>query len=96
MLSLLFQYIWGQATPGDATGLLPDKFKRMYKTPKGRGSLSGCPSYFQRSARDLHHPKEVQYDEYDGDNDQNMDPTACLWESWTYVPTEKAEQPQYY
>jgi hypothetical protein len=37
----------------------------------------------------------MQYDEYDGDNDQNMDPTACLRKPWTYVPTEKAEQPQY-
>jgi hypothetical protein len=35
MLSLLFQYIWGQAKPGDATGLLPDKIKRVFKTPKG-------------------------------------------------------------
>ncbi len=34
MLSLPFQYIWGQAIPGDATGLLPDKFKRVLKTPK--------------------------------------------------------------
>jgi hypothetical protein len=35
----------------------------------------------------------VQYDEYDGDNDQKVNPTAGLWEVWTYVPTEKAEQP---
>jgi hypothetical protein len=42
----------------------------------------------------LHHPKEVQDDENDGDNDQNVNPTTCLWESWAYVPTEKAEQPQ--
>ncbi len=34
MLSLLFQYVWGQAKPGDATGLLPNKFKRAFKTPK--------------------------------------------------------------
>jgi hypothetical protein len=25
-----------------------------------------------------------------------MDPTACARDPWTYVPTEKAEQPQYY
>jgi hypothetical protein len=25
-----------------------------------------------------------------------MNPAACLREAWTYVPTEKAEQPQYY
>ena len=35
MLSLLFQYIWGQAKQSDAAGLLPDKFKRMFETPKG-------------------------------------------------------------
>jgi hypothetical protein len=35
----------------------------------------------------------VQYDEYDGDNDQGVDPIAGAREPWTYVPTEKAEQP---
>jgi hypothetical protein len=54
-----------------------------------------APSYFQRSA-DLHDPQQVQNDKYNGDNNQNMDPTARLREAWTYVPTEKAEQPQYY
>jgi len=44
----------------------------------------------------LKHPKEVQYDEYDGDNDQNVNPTASFRESWTYIPTEKSEQPQDY
>jgi hypothetical protein len=38
--------------------------------------------------------QKVQNDEYDDDDDQNMNPTASLWESWTYVPTEKTEQPQ--
>jgi hypothetical protein len=38
----------------------------------------------------------VQYDEYDGDYDQSMDPTACFREAWAYVSTQKAEQPQYY
>jgi hypothetical protein len=38
----------------------------------------------------------VQYDEDDGDNDQSVDPTAGARESWTYVPTEKAKQPQDY
>jgi hypothetical protein len=38
----------------------------------------------------------MQYDEYDGDNDQKVNPTAGAREAWTYVPTEKAEQPQYY
>jgi hypothetical protein len=42
-----------------------------------------------------HHSKELQYDEYDGDDDQNVDPIANAREAWTDVPTEKAEQPQY-
>jgi hypothetical protein len=39
--------------------------------------------------------KELQYDEYDDDNDQNMNPTAGAREPWTNVPSEKSEQPQY-
>jgi hypothetical protein len=60
-----------------------------------KSSLSGRPSYFQRSA-DLNDPQQVQNDKYDRDNEQSVDPTACFWEAWTYVPTEKAEQPQDY
>jgi hypothetical protein len=41
----------------------------------------------------LYHMKEAQYDEYDGDNDQSVDPISGFWETWTYVPTEKAKQP---
>jgi hypothetical protein len=41
----------------------------------------------------LQNPKEMQYDEYDGDNDQSMDPIAGAREAGTYIPTEKAEQP---
>jgi len=44
----------------------------------------------------MYNPKQLQYDEYDGDNEQRVNPTACLRESWTYVPPEKSEQPQYY
>jgi len=40
--------------------------------------------------------KQVQNNEYDGDNDQRVNPTACLRESWAYVPAKKAEQPQDY
>jgi len=47
-----------------------------------------------RSAGYLRYSKQAQYDEYDDDNDQNMDPTACLREAWAYITTEKAEQPQ--
>jgi hypothetical protein len=38
----------------------------------------------------------MQYDEYDGDNDQRVNPTAGLWEAWTDSSTKEAEQPQYY
>jgi len=41
--------------------------------------------------KSLYHPKQAQYDEYDGDNDQSMNPIAGAWEAWTYIPTEKAE-----
>jgi hypothetical protein len=41
----------------------------------------------------LYHMKEVQYDEYDRDYDQSVDPIAGLRKVWTYVPTEKAKQP---
>jgi hypothetical protein len=44
----------------------------------------------------LHYPKQVQYDQYDGDDDQSMNPTAGLREPGTDVPAEKAEQPQDY
>ena len=41
----------------------------------------------------LGYPKQVQYDEYDDDNDQDVNPAAGLREAWTYPSTEKAEQP---
>ena len=44
----------------------------------------------------LQDTQQVQYDEYDVDNDQSMDPTARLREAWTDAPAEKAEQPQDY
>jgi len=52
-----------------------------------------APTVFYRSA-DLSDPQHAQYDEYDGDNDQNMDPTACLREAGADVPAEKAKKPQ--
>jgi hypothetical protein len=57
-------------------------------------SSASTDGFNRRSARGLHHAKEMQDDEYDGDNDQNMDPTAGFREAWTDSPTEKAEQPQ--
>jgi hypothetical protein len=35
----------------------------------------------------------MQYDEYDGNYDQGMNPSTRLGEAWHYTPTEKAEQP---
>jgi hypothetical protein len=49
-----------------------------------------------RSVPFLHHPKEVQDDEYDGNDDQRVDPTSGSRESWADIPAEKAEKPQYY
>ena len=40
--------------------------------------------------------QKIQYDQYDGDNDQNMDPTSGFREARTDPPTEKAKQPQDY
>jgi hypothetical protein len=49
------------------------------------------PGFSRRSAKRLHHPKEVQYDEDDGDHDQRVNPTACGRKSWVYIPTECTE-----
>lgn len=49
-----------------------------------------------RTTSGLNHPKELQHQEYDGDNDQRVNPTTCLRKPWAYIPTEKAEKPQYY
>jgi hypothetical protein len=35
-----------------------------------------------------------QNNQYDGNNDQGMDPTAGLREPWTDSAAEKAQQPQ--
>jgi len=43
----------------------------------------------------MYNPEQLQYDENDGDNEQRVNPTAGLRESWTEVPAEKAEYPQY-
>jgi hypothetical protein len=49
---------------------------------------------FSRRSPDLYDMQKVQNNQYNHDNEQNMDPAACFWKSWTNVPTEKAEQPQ--
>jgi hypothetical protein len=44
--------------------------------------------------RDLYYPKQVQDDENDSNHDQDVNPIAGSWKARTYVPAEKAEQPQ--
>jgi len=39
----------------------------------------------------MYNPEQLQYDEYDGDNEQRVNPTAGLREPRTDVPAEKAE-----
>jgi len=50
-------------------------------------------SFFQKSA-ELNDPQQIQNDEDNGKNKQSVDPPACFWETWAYVRTQKAEQPQ--
>ena len=45
---------------------------------------------------EIYHPKELQDKKYDGDDDQNVNPTASFREPRTYIATEKAKQPQDY
>jgi hypothetical protein len=39
----------------------------------------------------VYNTKQLQYDEYDGDNEQRVNPTACARETWTDIPAESAE-----
>ena len=48
------------------------------------------------SVLEVDHPKKVQYDKDDSDNEQRMNPTACFRKPWADIATQKAEQPQYY
>jgi hypothetical protein len=45
---------------------------------------------------EIHHPKELQDKEYDGDDDQSVNPAASFREARTDIATEKTEQPQDY
>jgi hypothetical protein len=49
----------------------------------------------RQNARGLQHPQEMQYDEYDCDDDQNVNNVASFGESGTQSRTESAEQPQH-
>jgi hypothetical protein len=44
----------------------------------------------------LDDPQQVQNNEDDGNDDQGVDPTACLRDAGADVRTQKAEQPQDY
>lgn len=57
--------------------------------------LDKLPPCCRRNA-DLYDPQQVQNDEDGGNNEQSMDPAACLRETWTDAPTEITEQPQNY
>ena len=46
------------------------------------------------SGQPLDRANELQYDEYDNDNNQNVNPITGARHPGTDVPTQKAEQPQ--
>lgn len=50
----------------------------------------GSPNYVKIIVG-LYDPQQVQNDEYDGNNEQCVDPTACLRETWANAPAEIAE-----
>jgi hypothetical protein len=43
--------------------------------------------------RPLHHPEEVQYKQYDSNNNQGVNPAAGLREAWADISAKKAQQP---
>jgi hypothetical protein len=59
-------------------------------------TIYGFDLLVNRNTGYLHYPEESQYHEDDNDDDQNMDPTAGLRETWKYVSTKKAKQPKDY
>jgi hypothetical protein len=44
---------------------------------------------------ELYHPKEVQDDKNDRNNEQRVNPVPSAGKPWADAPTKKAEQPQY-
>jgi len=50
---------------------------------------------FCQSPRGLQHPKEIQDEEYDSDDEQRMNKVASFGDCGTKSRTEKAEQPQH-
>jgi hypothetical protein len=51
-------------------------------------------SPFSNEALEVYQPKKLQDDEDDGDNDQNVYPTADFREPRADAPAEEAEQPE--
>jgi len=45
----------------------------------------------RRSTKGLQHPNKVQYDEYDGDNEQGVNPIACARDPLADISTKKTE-----
>jgi hypothetical protein len=53
------------------------------------------PIFILAALAALYYPKQIQYDEDDGDDDQCMNGVAESRESGRYSWSEKAKQPQY-
>jgi len=56
------------------------------------GILAGRSFGLNQAA--LNDIQKGQHNEYESDNDQNMNPTACLRKTRADVPAEKAQRPQ--
>jgi hypothetical protein len=54
--------------------------------PIRAAKLDRVHSFVKRSA-ELNDPQQIQNDEYDGKNNQSVDPPACFRETWAYVRT---------
>jgi hypothetical protein len=48
----------------------------------------------RNTARGLHHPKQVQDDQYNSNHEQGMDPIAGLRDSLADILAKKAQHPQ--
>jgi len=57
----------------------------IYKVESGSSATSGG----------LQHPQQVQNDQYDGDDDQCVNPITGAREIWTDIPPKEAEQPKH-
>ena len=109
-MTQLFSFEPSRTAPALGTALCSGANSLQQSRPPGRSTgwrlslrisktktlpASDCPGPVVE-ALEPHHSKQVQYDEYDGENDQNVNPAAGAREPWTNVRTEEAEQPQHY